>query len=92
MAERVELVQVIGQLREELTAVMRDGEGADLRFGLGPVELELTVAVSLATGSWIDVASSLAYFDPPAVSALADELQVRWKLNGPAGPHEDGQS
>jgi Trypsin-co-occurring domain 2 len=25
---------------------MRDGEGEDLRFELGPVELELTVAVS----------------------------------------------
>ncbi|MGH3852695.1 MAG: trypsin-like peptidase domain-containing protein [Pseudonocardiaceae bacterium] len=47
---------------------------------------------ALATGSWTDVASSLACLDPPAVSALADELQVRWKLNGPADPQEDKQS
>ncbi len=46
MAERVELAQVIGQLRQELTAAMRDGEGEELRFELGPVELELTVGVS----------------------------------------------
>lgn len=46
VAERVELAQVIGQLRQELSAAMRDGEGKDLRFELGPVELELTVAVS----------------------------------------------
>jgi hypothetical protein len=40
---------------------------------------------ALVTGSWADVAFSLAHLDPPAVSALADKLQVHWKLNGPAG-------
>jgi len=37
---------MISQLRRELSAVMREGEGEELRFELGPVELELTVAVS----------------------------------------------
>jgi hypothetical protein len=46
----VELAQVIGQLRQELSAAMREGEGADLRFELRPVELELTVAVSKEAG------------------------------------------
>ncbi len=50
MADRVELAQVIGQLRQELSAAMRDGEGADLRFELGPVKLELTVPVSKEAG------------------------------------------
>jgi hypothetical protein len=50
MAERVELVQVIGQLRQELSAAMQEGEGEDLRFELGTVELELTVAVSREAG------------------------------------------
>jgi hypothetical protein len=50
MVERVELAQVIGQLRRELSAAMREGEGEDLRFELGPVELELTVAVSREAG------------------------------------------
>ncbi|MGQ0717614.1 MAG: trypco2 family protein [Pseudonocardiales bacterium] len=50
MAERVGLAQVIGQLRQELSAAMRDGEAEDLRFELGPVELELTVAVSKEAG------------------------------------------
>ena len=50
MAERVELAQVISQLRQELSAAMREGEGEDLRFELGPVELELTVAVSKEAG------------------------------------------
>lgn len=47
---------------------------------------------ALATGSWTDVASSLAHLDPPAVSALADELQVRWKLTDAADLQEHEQS
>ncbi|MGH3809271.1 MAG: trypco2 family protein [Pseudonocardiaceae bacterium] len=50
MAERVELAQVIGQLQQELSAAMREGEGEHLRFELGTVELELTVAVSREAG------------------------------------------
>jgi len=41
----VELAELIGQLREDLSTAMRDGEKSDLRFEVGPVELELTVAV-----------------------------------------------
>ena len=50
MAERAELAQVIGQLRRELSVAMRAGEGEDLRFELGPVELELIVGVSREAG------------------------------------------
>lgn len=39
----IELAELIGQLRAELTMAMAAGEGEDLRFELGPVELELTV-------------------------------------------------
>jgi Trypsin-co-occurring domain 2 len=41
----IELAELIGQLRSELTEAMTAGDGEDLRFFLGPVELELTVAV-----------------------------------------------
>jgi hypothetical protein len=41
----IELAELIGQLRSELTVAMDDGEDEDLRFELGPVKLELTVAV-----------------------------------------------
>ncbi|ALO98630.1 hypothetical protein SHL15_7628 [Streptomyces hygroscopicus subsp. limoneus] len=44
----IELAELIGQLREELTEVMHTGEDADLRFELGPVELELAVGVEKA--------------------------------------------
>jgi hypothetical protein len=39
------LTEVIAQLRAELTEAMRAGEDEQLRFELGPVELELTVGV-----------------------------------------------
>ncbi|MYZ40203.1 MULTISPECIES: trypco2 family protein [unclassified Streptomyces] len=48
----VELAEMIGQLRAELTEAMRQGESenADLRFELGPVELELTISVDKEAG------------------------------------------
>jgi hypothetical protein len=42
----VELAELIGQLRTELAEAMKAGEDAELRFELGPVELELTVQVT----------------------------------------------
>jgi hypothetical protein len=42
--------QVISQLREELDTARRAGQDEDLRFELGPVELELTVAVDRQAG------------------------------------------
>ncbi|MGV9249084.1 trypco2 family protein [Streptomyces sp. NPDC003710] len=47
----IELSEMIGQLRAELARAMAEGEGEDLRFALGPVELELSVSVQRdATG------------------------------------------
>ncbi|MGE3289106.1 MAG: trypco2 family protein [Pseudonocardia sp.] len=42
----IELAELIGRLRAELAEAMRAGEESDLRFELGPVELELNVAVA----------------------------------------------
>lgn len=50
MAERVQLAQLISQLLQDLSVGMREGEREELRFELGPVELELTVAVSKEAG------------------------------------------
>jgi hypothetical protein len=46
----VELAAVIGQLREELTRAALAGEGEEFRFEVGPIELELTVAVAREAG------------------------------------------
>jgi hypothetical protein len=47
------------------------------------------LAEALVTSSWTEVVASLARVDPLAVSALADELQVRWKLDSPGGVRDD---
>ncbi|WP_371675949.1 trypco2 family protein [Streptomyces sp. NBC_01276] len=41
----IELASVIRDLREELGRAIADAEGEALRFELGPIELELTVAL-----------------------------------------------
>jgi hypothetical protein len=41
----IELAEVIGELRRELQQAMNAGEDEPLRFELGPVELEATIAV-----------------------------------------------
>jgi len=46
----VELAAVIGQLREELAQAARAGVGEEFRFEVGPIELELTVAVTKEAG------------------------------------------
>jgi hypothetical protein len=45
MDDGVELAELIQQLRRELTAAMAAGDGEQLRFEAGPVQLELTVAI-----------------------------------------------
>jgi hypothetical protein len=46
----IELGEVLGELRRELQQAMDAGEGQPLRFELGPVELEATVAVEKGVG------------------------------------------
>jgi hypothetical protein len=45
----MELAKVIRDLREELERAIATGEGETLRFELGPVELELSVAIEAGT-------------------------------------------
>lgn len=46
-------------------------------------------AEALAIGSWSEIFYDLAQVDPAAFSALADELEVRWKLDAPGGPGDN---
>lgn len=41
----IELAEVLGELRAELDRARLEADGSALRFGLGPVELEVTVAL-----------------------------------------------
>jgi hypothetical protein len=46
----IELSEVISELRRELQQAMETGEGQPLRFELGPIELETTVAIEKGGG------------------------------------------
>jgi len=41
----IELAEVLSELRTELDRARLEADGSELRFGLGPVELEVTVAL-----------------------------------------------
>jgi hypothetical protein len=45
----IELASVIQDLRSELERAIVAGEGEELRFELGPIELEVTVGVERST-------------------------------------------
>ncbi|MGW1685155.1 trypco2 family protein [Streptomyces albidoflavus] len=47
----IELSELVRQLRQELYASMGDGSTTPLRFELGPVEIEATVAVDREAGA-----------------------------------------
>lgn len=47
----IELGELISELRRELQQAMKAGKGEPLRFELGPVELEATVAVEKGGGA-----------------------------------------
>ncbi|RLK61868.1 trypco2 family protein [Actinokineospora cianjurensis] len=42
---RMDLVELVGHLREQLAEAMTAGAGADLRFEVGAVEVEVSVVV-----------------------------------------------
>ncbi|GII86068.1 hypothetical protein Ssi03_40580 [Sphaerisporangium siamense] len=42
----LELSTVIKELRTELTKAMKSADGEQLQFGVGPIELEVTMAVT----------------------------------------------
>jgi sugar/nucleoside kinase (ribokinase family) len=46
MADQVELAKAIKSLRRELMDAMKDGAEEDLRFGLGPIEVEFELAAT----------------------------------------------
>jgi hypothetical protein len=47
----IELSDLIRELRQQLTTALADGDGEVVRFELGPVEIEATVAVSREAGT-----------------------------------------
>ena len=83
----IELAELIGQLRSELTVAMTAGEGEDLRFELGPVELELTVEVKKEGGGGGKVRFWVVELGADAKAASGTTQKIKLKLD----PHRAGQ-
>ncbi|OZM81943.1 trypco2 family protein [Pseudonocardia sp. MH-G8] len=96
------LAEVIAQLRAELAEAVRAGEGEDLQFELGPVELELTVGVEKAATPgakvrfWVlelGADTKLASTSTQRITLTLDPRHAaqpgrRPTISGPDAPHE----
>ncbi|MBV9481760.1 MAG: hypothetical protein JO249_13545 [Acidobacteria bacterium] len=51
MANSIPLAEAIADLRAELLDAVSEGQGKDLHFGLKPIELELSLAVTKEGGA-----------------------------------------
>jgi len=83
----IELAELIGQLRSELTVAMNAGEGEDLRFELGPVELELTVEVKKEGGGAAKVRFWVVELGTDAKLGSGAAQKIKLSLD----PHRAGQ-
>jgi hypothetical protein len=86
----IELSDVIGELRRELQQAMYTGEGEPLRFELGPVELEATVAVEKSGGGGAKVRFWVIELGGDAKASQASthriKLALQPRLTGSSAP------
>ncbi|HSJ74178.1 MAG TPA: trypco2 family protein [Miltoncostaeaceae bacterium] len=71
-AEDIPLAEAIRRLREELIAAAAEGAGEDVRFRLGPVELDLEVAATREGGGEAGIR-----FWPAAIGGRAQTSRAR---------------
>jgi Trypsin-co-occurring domain 2 len=76
----IELAEVIGELRRELQQAMTAGQGEPLRFELGPVELEATVAVEKGGGGGAKVRFWVIELGGDAKASQASTQRIRLAL------------
>jgi Trypsin-co-occurring domain 2 len=76
----IELSDVIGELRRELQQAMYAGEGEPLRFELGPVELEATVAVEKGGGGGAKVRFWVLELGGDAKASQASTQRIKLDL------------
>jgi Trypsin-co-occurring domain 2 len=93
----IELASVIRDLREELEEAIVAGADAALRFELGPVELEVSVAVQRGGGTgakvrfWVVELGADARIDATSVQKMKLTLTPRLAETG-ATPYVAGQA
>ncbi|MFD7434863.1 trypco2 family protein [Streptomyces sp. NPDC059861] len=89
----VELAEMIRELRHELNSALAGGGDGPVRFELGPVEIEATVAVGRTGGAggkvrfWVVEAGGEARVESSRTHRICLTLQP--KLVAPDGTHHD---
>lgn len=76
----IELADLISELRSELTTAMAAGAGEALQFSLGPVEIEVSVALQREAGAGGKVRFWVAEVGADAKHTRSDTQLIRLKL------------
>lgn len=86
----IELADVISELRDELDRARLSAEGSALRFGLGPVELEVTVALDREGEAGGKVRFWVAEVGMDSKVASTSTQRIKLTLQPTVGVAEDG--
>jgi hypothetical protein len=78
---RIPLAEAVRALRRELVEAVRQAEGEEIKFALGPVELELQVEVSNETGGAAGIAFWLVTIGGKASRTAATTHTIRLNLS-----------
>ncbi|MFI0977510.1 trypco2 family protein [Streptomyces sp. NPDC021093] len=87
----IELSDMIRELRNQLTAALTDGADEAVRFELGPVELEATVAISREGGAdakvrlWVVDAGANGKYAHAQTQRITVTLMPKAEVPGGAG-------
>lgn len=81
----IELAEVIRQLRLELDRARSAAEGEDLRFELGPIELEVTVGLEATGGAEAKVRFWVVELGGDAHATSASTQRINLTLHPTAG-------
>ncbi|MGW2328666.1 trypco2 family protein [Streptomyces sp. NPDC001700] len=85
----VELSEMIRELRAQLTAAAAEGAGESLRFDVGPIEIEATVAVTKEAGGGGKVRFLVVEAGGDAKYASSETQRITLTLQ-PTAPGADG--
>jgi hypothetical protein len=78
---RIPLAEAVRALRRELVEAVRQAEGEEIKFALGPVQLELQVEVSNETGGEAGIAFWLVSIGAKASRASATTHSIKLSLS-----------
>lgn len=76
----IELADVIKDLRAELVEAIKAGRGEPLQFALGPIEVELTVAVEKKAGAGAKVRFWVVELGGDAAVSKAETQKIKLTL------------